>query len=342
MKALQKTTAAFGLEWRDVPEPGQPGAHDVIVEVTAAGICGSDVHIYDWSGGYDFLRAAFPVTLGHEFAGRVATLGAEVSTLQRGDAVVVIPSVECGVCEYCVSGRVDECRERRGIGMMRDGAFASRVRVPARNCLTLPPGMDAGVASLAEPLSIGMSAVKTAEVHAGDRVLVMGPGTIGQAIAVLAKARGARVALVGHDDAERLATARALGIEATLDLDGAPEGAMRTLLGENEYDIVIEATGVGAAVQAGLDVLRPSGVFVVCGIHGKPISFDGAKLVRLRHQIRGTYRATRATWQEVRDFLVENHAALGPMVTHRLPLAQAIEGFEMARNKIGSKIVLVP
>jgi 2-desacetyl-2-hydroxyethyl bacteriochlorophyllide A dehydrogenase len=342
MKALQKTTAAFGLEWRDVPEPVSPGAHEVIVDVNAAGICGSDVHIYDWSGGYDFLRGAFPVTLGHEFAGRVATLGADVHTLRVGDAVVVIPSVECGACEHCVAGRLDDCRDRRGIGMLRDGAFAPRVRVPAANCLTLPAAMDAGVASLAEPLSIGLSAIKTAEVRAGDRVLVMGPGTIGQAIAVLAKARGAHVAIVGHNDAERLATASALGIDATLDLDGAPEGAMRAMLGGKEYDIVIEATGVGAAVQAGLDVLRPSGVFVVCGIHGKPISFDGAKLVRMRHQIRGTYRASRATWQEVRDFLVANHTLLAPMVTHRLPLAQAIDGFEMARRKIGSKIVLVP
>lgn len=342
MQALQKTTAAFGLEWRDVPEPTAPGAGDVIVDVTAAGICGSDVHIYDWSGGYDFLRDAFPVTLGHEFAGRISAVGEGIASVAVGDSVVVIPSVECGVCEYCTSNREDECRTRRGIGMLRNGAFAKRVLAPARNCLTLPGNIDAGVASLAEPLSIGMSAIKTAEVKAGDRVLVMGPGTIGQAIAVLARSRGAKVAIVGFDDAERLATARALGVDAALDLKGAAPDAMRSLLGGTEYDIVIEATGAGPAVQAGLDVLRPSGVFVVCGIHGKPISFDGAKLVRLRHQIRGTYRATRATWQEVRDFLVASHASLAPMVTHRLPLAQAIDGFEMARNKIGSKIVLMP
>ncbi|WP_374618299.1 zinc-binding dehydrogenase [Pandoraea sp.] len=342
MQALQKITAAFGLEWRDVPEPEQPGAQEVIVAVSAAGICGSDVHIYDWSGGYEFLRGAFPVTLGHEFAGRVAILGADVGSLSVGEPVVVIPSVECGVCKHCVAGRLDDCRDRRGIGMLRDGAFATHVRVPARNCLPLPAGIDAAVASLAEPLSIGLSALKTAQVKAGDRVLVMGPGTIGQAIAMLAKAQGAQVAIVGHNDAERLATARTLGVDATLDIEGAPEGAMRALLGDREYDVVIEATGASAAVQAGLDVLRPSGVFVVCGIHGKPISFDGAKLVRMRHQIRGTYRASRETWHEVRDFLVAHHASLAPMVTHRLPLAQALEGFEMARRKIGSKIVLVP
>lgn len=342
MQALQKTTAAFGLEWRDVPEPTAPAAGEVIIDVTAAGICGSDVHIYDWSGGYDFLRSAFPVTLGHEFSGRVAQLGAGVDSVKLGDQVFVIPSVECGKCAFCLAGNLDECRDRRGIGMMRDGGFAKHVRVPAFNCLVLPDEIDAGVASLAEPLSIGMSAIKTAEVAAGDRVLVMGPGTIGQAIAVLAKSRGAHVAVVGHGDTERLATVRALGIDATLDLAGAPADAMRSLLGGTEYDIVIEATGAGPAVQAGLDVLRPSGVFVVCGIHGKPISFDGAKLVRQRHQIRGTYRAMRATWQEVRDFLIASHTSLAPMVTHRLPLDQAIEGFEMALNKVGSKIVLMP
>ena len=342
MQALQKTAAEFGLEFREAAEPSEPAPDDVILQVAAAGICGSDVHIYDWSGGYDFLKSAFPVTIGHEFSGTVFKTGAAVHDLQIGQPVVVIPSVECGVCEFCVGGRLDECRNRRGIGMLRDGAFAPFVRVPAANCLALPAGLDLGIAALCEPLSISMSAVDTAQVKAGDRVLVLGPGSIGQGIALMARARGAQVVIAGFDDAERLATARALGIAMTLDLKQQTLNGFASLLGSNEFDVVIEATGVQSTIQAGLDVLRPSGVLVICGIHAAPIQFDGAKLVRQRHQIRGTYRASRATWAAVRDFVVTHAAELAPMVTHRMPLADAIKGFEMARKKVGSKILLIP
>ncbi|MFM0229665.1 zinc-dependent alcohol dehydrogenase [Paraburkholderia sediminicola] len=342
MQALQKTAAAFGLELREVAPPQAPAAGEVIVDVVAAGICGSDVHIYDWSGGYDFLKQAFPVTIGHEFAGRIASVGEGVVDLRAGQPVVVIPSVECGVCRFCTAGRRDECRDRRGIGMLRDGGFARSVRVPAINCLALPGDLDIGIAALCEPLSIGLSAVKAADVKRGDKVLVMGPGTIGQGIALLAKVRGADVVVAGYDDRDRLNGVRALGIDKTLDLKERPLSDAKQLSGADEFDIVIEATGVQSTVQAGLDLLRPSGVMVICGIHGAPVSFDAAKLVRNRHQIRGTYRASRATWAEVRDFVVEHHAMLVSMITHRLPLADALEGFEMARNKIGSKILLMP
>ncbi|SMG49762.1 zinc-dependent alcohol dehydrogenase [Paraburkholderia susongensis] len=342
MQALRKTTPEFGLKLCEVAQPASPAAGEVIVDVAAAGICGSDVHIYDWSGGYDFLKKAFPVTIGHEFAGKIAELGADVGALRVGQPVVVIPSVECGACAACVAGRLDECRDRRGIGMLRDGGFARYVSVPAMNCLPLPDTMDLGIAALCEPLSIAMSAIKAAAVAAGDTVLVMGPGTIGQGIGLLAKARGAKVVVAGYDDEDRLRNVNALGIDATLDLKTRPLSDALTLAGVAEFDIVIEATGVPSTVQAGLDLLRPSGVLVICGIHGAPVSFDAAKLVRNRHQIRGTYRASRATWGEVRDFVVAHQAELAPMVTHRLPLTSAIEGFEMARNKIGSKILLMP
>lgn len=153
MRALQKTAPAFGLEWRDIPTPNHAQPDEVIVAVTAAGVCGSDVHIYEWSGGYDFLTQAMPVTIGHEFAGMVAAIGSGVTGLRVGQAIVVIPSVECGVCEHCTEGRLDDCRDRRGIGMQRDGGFAQFAQVPAQNCLTLPDGFDPGIAALCEPLS---------------------------------------------------------------------------------------------------------------------------------------------------------------------------------------------
>lgn len=159
---------------------------------------------------------------------------------------------------------------------------------------------------------------------------------------MLASACDATVVVVGYNDADGLATVRALGVEHTFDLNTHTLADVQALSGVDEFDIVIEATGVPSTVQAGLDCLRPSGIFVICGIHGAPVSFDAAMLVRNGHQIRGTYRATRATWPEVRDFVVAQAEHLAPMITHRLALANAIDGFEMARNKIGSKILLMP
>ena len=291
MLALQKTKPEFGLDLIQVEAPGAPSHDEVIVEVAAAGICGSDIHIYDWSDGYDFLKSAFPVTIGHEFAGKIDRTGVDVRTLHIGESVVVIPSVECGVCRYCVANRLDECRDRRGIGMMRHGGFARYVRVPAINCLPIPHDMDLGIAALCEPLSIGLSAIDAGEVKAGDKILVMGPGTIGQGIALLAKQRGADVVVAGYDDAARLSVLSELGLEKVIDLKDGPLSRALILAECSEFDVVIEASGAASTVQAGLDVLRPSGIIVVCGIHAKPIEFDGAKLVRNRHQIRGTYRA---------------------------------------------------
>ena len=342
MIALQKTAPAFGLEWRDIPTPNHARPGEVIVAVTAAGVCGSDVHIYEWSGGYDFLTQAMPVTIGHEFAGMVAAIGSGVTGLRVGQAVVVIPSVECGVCEHCTEGRLDDCRDRRGIGMQRDGGFAQFAQVPAQNCLTLPDGFDPGIAALCEPLSIALSAIETGGVEHGDTVLVLGPGSIGQGIALLAARRGAEVVVAGYDDAERLACVRALGVSRTLDLKDQPASDAPAMIGRDAFDIVIDAAGVQSAVDTGARLLRPSGVMVICGIHAGRVQFDGASFVRMRHQIRGTYRASRRAWADVLAFVVANEVALAPMVTHRLALPDALRAFEMAKAKIGGKILLIP
>ncbi|WP_063805466.1 zinc-dependent alcohol dehydrogenase [Burkholderia cepacia] len=343
MKALQKTAPAFGLEWRDVPSPTVEAPDDVIVEVAAAGVCGSDLHIYDWSGGYDFVTPAMPVTIGHEFAGVVVAGGRDAfRTLALGQRVVVIPSVECNACGHCMAGRPDDCQDRRGIGMLRDGAFAPFVKVPARNCLPLPDGFDLSIAALCEPLSIALSAVETGDLRVDDKVLVLGPGSIGQAIALLAEERGAQVVVAGYDDAQRLAGVRALGIERTVDLKYQSPRDAAALAGTDAFDIVIDAAGVQSAVDSGLTVLRASGVMVLCGIHANRVTFDGARFVRMRHQIRGTYRATRQTWRNVVDFAIANEARLAPLISHRLPLHEALQSFELAKSKVSGKVMLIP
>lgn len=339
MRALRKLTNAPGVTLTDVPDLPAPGVGEVIVEVQAAGICGSDLHIEEWAGGYEFIVPSLPVTLGHELAGRVAAAGEGVA-LTPGQGVVVIPSVTCGVCEACRAGDFDACLNRRGIGMTRDGGFARQVLAPERNCLPLPPGFDPAIAALCEPLVIGSRAVDVGGVAIGDRVLIMGPGTIGQAIALMSREAGAtEIVAVGADDAMRLDTLRKLGFNRCIDIAQAP---LADQLGAAKFDVVFEATGVPSVVQQGLALLRREGVLVVAGIHPRPATIDLNGLVREQQQLRGTQRGKRRNWLHAAAFLVAQRDALRPMISCELPLDAAVEGFEMARTKQASKVMILP
>lgn len=342
MLALRKTAPAPGLVLEDVPEPA-PGPGEVLVAVEAAGICGTDVHIADWTAGYEAMTAAMPVTIGHEFAGRVVALGAGTAGVAEGARVTVRPSTVCGRCAACAAGDPDRCTDRRGIGIGRDGAFAPLVRVPALNCVAVPDGLDAEMAAMTEPLSVSMHAVDLAAVKPGQRVLVLGPGPIGLGIALFAGAAGAEVVLAGVNDAPRLATARAACGAATIDLAGTDLPTALDAAGQGApFDAVIEAAGVAAAVEGGLSRLRKGGIFVVAGIHARPAPVDLTRLVRMEQTIHGAYRAPIADWSRVLAFMLRHEASVRAMVTHRLPLAEALRGFALSHDRSASKVILRP
>jgi threonine dehydrogenase-like Zn-dependent dehydrogenase len=340
MLALRKLAPAPGLSLCEAPEPA-PGQGEALIAVAAAGICGTDLHIAEWTGGYEAMAAAMPVTLGHEFVGRVLN---GVTGLHAGTRVVVRPSVVCGHCQACSSGRTEDCTTRTGIGIARDGGFAAQVVAPAENCIALPDRLDDAVAALTEPMTVSAEAVDTAGIKAGDKVLVIGPGTIGQGIALMAEAAGAsRIVIAGRDDAARLATIRALGFPDTVDTAGTSlrEALERAGL-PVAYDAVIEAAGVPAVVPDALDLLALRGVLTICGIHSRPAEIDLTRLVRRHQQIRGSYRAPLATWPHVIAFLAEQQARVARMISEEVPLAEALGAFERAQARSASKIVLRP
>lgn len=343
MKSLRKTSPAQGLQLQDT-ERLLPGDAEVLIKVKATGVCGTDLHIDEWTSSYHFMAPALPVTIGHEFSGEVAELGAGVTGLHIGQLVTVRPSVVCGVCAACVVGQTDACVTRRGIGVMRDGAFAEWVLVPARNCVVVPQGLDPLVAALAEPLSVSWEAVRTAGVQPGDRVLVLGPGNIGQGIALFAREAGAaEVVVAGHDDTARLQVLRLLGFEHLLDFAEQPMAeALAKACHERPFDVVIEATGVASVIAPALQALKPHGVLVITGIHAVPVSIDLTALVRKHQQIRGSYRAPEAAWPEVIAFMGRQEHVLRHMVTHCVPLSRATEGFALARRKVATKVMVLP
>lgn len=338
MRALRKTRAAAGLELTDVAMPELRAADEVLVKVSATGICGSDLHVDDWTPSYAFITASLPVTLGHEFVG-VAQDG-----VHAGQRVVVRPSVTCGRCAACVEGRHDACENRTGMGMTRDGAFAPWVRVPARNCVPVPDGLSDELAALAEPLSISMQALRVAGDVGGRRVLVMGPGTIGQGIAVLARRAGAAsVVVTGRDDGARLDVLRRMGFDTVADVAGQSlaQATAPFLQGES-FDMVFEATGVPETITEALSLLRRNGIVVATGIHARPLALDLTTLVRKQQQLRGSFRPPESDWPEALALMSEMGDVMAPMVSHVLPLAQALEGFALAHGKQASKVLLRP
>jgi len=345
MLALRKTAPQPGLELQDVPEPGAPDADEVLIQVEAAGICGSDLHVYDWDASYAFMRERLPLTIGHEFCGRVVALGADVIDVAEGDLVSVVPSASCMRCQACTAGQPQHCTARTTLGLTRDGAFARLVRVPARSCIPLPEGIDPVLAALLEPLAVGDNAAATGDIGFGDTVVVLGPGTIGQAIARAARWRGAQaVVVVGKGDAVRLQTALAVGATHAIDLDdGLPLAqALQAVLGTAQVDVVLEATGHPASITDGLAVLRKDGILVSAGIHAKPAHLDLTTLVRNRQQIRGAHASRRAFWPKLAHHVAQRPQDVRPMVSAELPLRDGLAGFAQCRARAASKIILRP
>lgn len=344
MQSLRKLKPGHGLVLQEVPPPCAPSAGEVLIKVKSAGVCGTDLHIDEWTASYHFLAPALPVTVGHEFSGVIAALGDGVSGLTPGQLVAVRPSVVCGHCDACRANNPDACITRRGIGVMRDGGFAPYTLVPARNCVRIPDGVDAEVAAMTEPLTVSHEAVRTGGVKAGDRVLVLGPGNIGQGIAIFARAAGAsQVVVAGHGDGARFEVLRKMGFDDLIDFASTGmDAGLAPYLQKGKFDVVIEATGAAAVIKPAMAALKTHGVLVITGIHAAPVPIDLTALVRQHQQLRGSYRAPEQTWLEVVDFMRDHQETLRHMITHRVPLSSAYEGFALARSKVATKVMVQP
>ena len=342
MLAIRKTAPEPGLTAQNVNAPGPLGPNEVRIDVAAAGICGSDVHIYEWTAGYDWMRRAMPVTLGHEFAGTVSAIAPDVTDFRIGQRVTVAPAIACGACRACRASTPELCTARSALGLTRDGGFAAQVNAPALNCLSIPDHVDMEIAALTEPLAVAARAVETGEVKLGETVVVLGPGTIGQAIALLARASGAQVIVVGRNDQLRFETLRALGFSNCIDVAEQELAASVEKLAGGKVDKVFEATGVPSSIRDGLSILREGGILVTAGIHAQPAEFDITDFVRQKQQIRATHSSLRRHWDVVQTIMAANPEQFRPMITHRVGLAQTVDGFELAHKRIASKVMVFP
>lgn len=237
----------------DVPDPA-PGPRDVVIEVAACGICGTDLHILDG----EFPPSPYPLVPGHEFAGTVAEVGTEVTGLTAGQRVSVDPSLFCGRCDYCRNGRGNLCANWNAIGDTVSGAFAEYVKVPEANVYALPDGIDFASAALIEPLSCAVHGVDVLGGVADQRVLVIGAGTMGLLLAQLLRNAGAAEVAVVDREPSRLELATRVGATSVATDAADVRGA--------GFHTAVDATGAVPAITAAFDSLRRGGTLLVFGV----------------------------------------------------------------------------
>jgi L-iditol 2-dehydrogenase len=310
------------------PEPQAAPGH-VVLEVVAAGICGTDIHIYD--GEY---AARPPVTMGHEVSGVVAELGEGVDASWRGARVVAETYFStCGECAHCRGGRTNLCPDRRSIGSYVDGGFAARLHVPERNLHRIPDWLDGEAAAMTEPLACCCQSLPQGTIAAGERVLVVGPGPIGLLAAQVARAAGGRVHVRGTPrDAIRLDTAARLGFETSTTDDELP----------NDPDVVVECSGHELGMAAALAAVRRGGRYVQIGLAGKPVTIPFDLVCFKELTVSSGNASTHASWLRALELIEARQVALGALLSEAVPLAEWERAFAATRAAAGIKYVLVP
>jgi len=344
MQALVKTQKGPGfLELREVPEPS-PGPGEVLIEVKACGICGTDLHV--WHDRFPYWP---PVILGHEFSGQIVEAGPETRLFGVGDRVVGEPHTRaCGYCYLCRTGNIQICPLKRSPGWGIDGAFTKYLKMPERLLHRIPDSMSYDLAALVESTANTVhDVVERARIDAGDFVVVLGPGPIGLLAALTARAAGARdVVIVGTpaDEAFRMKKAKELGFETVINVAQTnPVAVVNELTGGLGADLVIECSGAAAAIASTVELIRKRGRICVIGLTGKdtiPFPWDKAafKVCDVIFNLSTSY----TSWDRTIHLIASGQLAAGGVITRRSPLMEwrsAFEGIEAQREL---KVLLIP
>jgi len=339
MRALVKPTPGPGLEIRTVPVP-RPGRDEVLVRVRAGGICGTDLHIDRWDP-WAASRLRLPRIIGHEFCGTVVELGPDATGIAVGDFISGESHVSCGGCHLCRRGEAHICESLSIIGVDRDGAFADYVVLPARNAWKMDPRRFADVAAIMDPFG---NAVHTALATnlATRSVIVMGCGPIGLWAVLIARKVGAAKIVAVDVHPYRLDLARRVGADRVL--DGRTEDVPRIVRQRTDgagADVLLEFSGSGQGIHAGLAALRNGGFAALLGLPGRPVELDLENDVIFKGvRIQGIFgRRLWETWYEA-TALLESGLDVREVITHRFPLARFREAFDLMRSGECGKVIL--
>jgi threonine 3-dehydrogenase len=338
MKALVKKEPAPGLWLEDVPEP-EIGINDVLIRVTHAAICGTDLHIWKWD---DWARQTIPVPMvvGHEFVGEIVEVGSNVADFFPGQRVSGEGHVVCGRCRNCMAGRRHLCAHTSGVGVNRPGAFAEYISLPMTNVWYHDPSVDSEVACIFDPFGNAVHTALTFPVL-GEDVLVTGAGPIGTMAAAVARHAGARYVVITDPNPYRLELARKLGVTLAVDPNETSLTEVQKQLGMKEgFDVGLEMSGNAGAFRDMLANMCHGGRIAMLGIPSEPITIDWNTVIFNMLTIKGIYgREMYETWYKM-TVMLQSGLDIKPVITHRFPAAEYRAAFDAMLSGNSGKVVM--
>ena len=314
----------------EVPDP-TPDPREVVVEVAACGLCGTDLHILQGE-----FAPKLPIVPGHEFAGEVVGVGSRVTEVSVGDRVAVDPSLYCHECGYCRTGHNNLCERWAAIGVTTAGGAAQYAVAPVANCVKLPEHVRTQDAALVEPLSCAVRGYDVLRSRLGAHVLIYGSGTMGLMMLELAKLTGAASVDVVDVNPARLQTARRLGVSAAA-------GNADELDRPRGWDVVVDATGNAAAIQDGLDRVAKAGTFLQFGVadYATRVTIDPYRIYNQEITITGSM-AVLHSFERAAELFAKGVLDPEVFISDRVPLERYPQALEQFAAGVGRKIVVVP
>lgn len=338
MKALVKKESAPGLTLMDVPEPSI-GINDCLIRVKKTGICGTDLHIYNWDA-WAKKTIPVPMVVGHEFVGEIVEVGSNVVDFHPGDLVSAEGHVVCGRCRNCLAGRRHLCAHTQGIGVNRPGAFAELIAVPVTNVWHHAPGVDLDVASIFDPFGNAVHTALSFDVL-GEDVLITGAGPIGCMAAAVARHAGARYVVITDVNPFRLEKAKQMGVDRAVNPTQTSLARVQKELGMTEgFDVGMEMSGNAQAFRDMLQHMAHGGKIALLGIPGEEMAIDWNLVIFNMLTIKGIYgREMYETWYKM-SVLLQSGLNINPVITHRLHYTEYEQGFAAMRDGSALKVVL--
>jgi len=338
MKALVKSKREPGLWLEEIPKP-EIGINDVLIRVLRTGICGTDLHIYNWD---EWAQRTIPVpmAIGHEFVGRIEEVGSNVNDFRPGDIVSGEGHVVCGRCRNCLAGRRHLCAHTLGVGVNRPGAFADYIAVPMTNIWRHKENIDLDVAAIFDPFGNAVHTALSFPVL-GEDVLITGAGPIGIMAAAVVRHAAARHIVITDKNPCRLELARKLGVTLAVDTAQQSLGDVQKELGMHEgFDVGLEMSGNAGAFREMIANMSHGAKIAMLGIPSKDFAIDWTTVVFNMLTIKGIYgREMYETWYKM-TVMLESGLDIRPVITHRFSYADFEKGFEAMRTGNAGKVIL--
>ncbi len=338
MKALVKAKPEQGMWLQDVPIPDITH-NDVLIKIFKTAICGTDVHIYNWDR-WSQKTIPVPMHVGHEFVGRVEKTGSQVKDFKKGDLVSGEGHIVCGHCRNCLAGRRHLCRDTKGVGVNRPGAFAQYLAIPVTNVWYCNKNIPLDILACFDPLGNATHTALSFDVL-GEDVLITGAGPIGCMAAAIAKHAGARYVVVTDVNPYRLDLAKKAGATLAIDVSKQNiEQAKKTLGMKEGFDVAMEMSGNPAALRSIIDNMCHGGKIALLGIMPDNSEIDWNKVVFNMLTIKGIYgREMYETWYKMTS-MIQSGLDISSLITHKFHYTDFEKGFQVMRSGQSGKVIL--